>query len=202
MGDINFIGTTTLGKIQSWDDKKAASITPISFPGKDAGKTEGIDTLGVIAYINFTGRWTGAFKTIQSNIFSLKSIADGQQTSSQTLKSPFVNSVDSDGTRRQGQIAYNTSASASKLVDTSALFSTIGIQIGDIVKNLTTGTTANVTAIDSETALSLDADVFPASSTAYAVTANINCKILSINPRWELPGLTYCNYTISIIQVG
>ena len=138
MGDINFIGNTTLGKIQRWDDKKAASITPISFPGKDAGKTEGIDTLGIIAYINFSGRWTGSFKVIQGYIFNIKSIADGQQTSAQTLKSPFVNSVDSNDTRRQGQLGVNTSTSANKLVDSGALFSTIGVQVGDIVKNLIT----------------------------------------------------------------
>jgi len=89
MGDVNYIGNTSLGKIKTWEDKKAASMTPISFPGKDAGKTEAIDTLGVIAYINFTGKWTGTFDTIQGYIHNIKSIADGQQTSAQSLRSPF-----------------------------------------------------------------------------------------------------------------
>lgn len=200
MGDINFIGSTSLGKIQSWEDKKAATITPISFPGKDAGKTEGIDTLGVIAYINFSGRWTGSFKTIQGYIHNIKSIADGQQTSAQALKSPFVNSVDDSDNRRQGQLGVNTSTSANKLVDSAALFSTIGIQNGDIVKNLTTGNTANVTNV-TETELTLDSDIFTTTGTSYAVTATINCKLLSIDVRWELPGLSYCNYQISVVQV-
>jgi len=40
-------------------------MTPISFPGKDSDKTEAVDTLGVIAYTNFSGRWVGTFEEIQ-----------------------------------------------------------------------------------------------------------------------------------------
>ena len=200
MADVNYIGNTTLGKIQRWDDKKAASITPISFPGKDAGKTEGIDTLGVIAYINFSGRWTGSFKTIQGYIHNIKSIADGQQTSAQVLRSPFVNSKDDTDTRRQGQLGTNTSTSSNKLVDSAGLFSTIGVQVGDIVKNLATGDTANVTVVGA-TELTLSSDIFTASNTSYAVTATINCKVLSIDVAWSLPGLSFCDYQISVMQV-
>ena len=45
MGDVNFIGGTTLGKIQKWSDTKAAVMTPIPFPGKDADKTEVVATV-------------------------------------------------------------------------------------------------------------------------------------------------------------
>jgi len=201
MADVNYIGSITLGKIKSWDDKKASTITPISFPGQDAGKTEGIDTLGVIAYVNFAGQWTGDFASIQGYISAIKGVADGAQLSSQTLRSPFVNSRDSADTIRFGSMSANTTVTAHKLVDTGALFSTRGVQVNDIVKNLNTGLTANVSGIDSETTLSIDADIFTASGAGYAVTATINCKVLSINVKWELPGLSICTYQISIMQV-
>lgn len=202
MGDINYLGSIPLGKMQKWSDKKASSITPISFPGKDAGKTEGIDTLGVIAYFNFSGRWTGKFSVIQGYISSIKSVADGQQTSSQKIKSPFVNSRDSSDNIRFGTIGSNTSSASNKLIDSGANFTGQGVQVGDIVKNLITGNTANVTAIDSSTQLSLDSNIFGSGSLPYAVTATINCKVLSIDIDWELPGLSYCDYKISIMQVA
>jgi len=70
-----------------------------------------------------------------------------------------------------------------------------------MVKNLLTGVVANVTGIDSETALSIDADIFTTTGLSYAVTGNINVKILSFEVVWELPGLSFCNYTMSVMQV-
>jgi len=200
MGDVNYIGSITLGKIQSWDDKKSATITPISFPGKDAGTTEAIDTLGIIAYVNFSGKWTGKFTAIQGYIAAIKGVADGNQLSSQSLKSPFVNSRDSSDALRFGTISSNTSTSSNKLIDSAAAFSTRGTQVGDIVKNLSTGSTANVTAVDSETQLSIDSNIFSVSNVGYACTATISVKVLSIDVRWELPGLSYCTYQISVVQ--
>lgn len=204
MADVNQLGTIELGKIQTWDDTKAAGITPIAFPGEDSGKTEGIDTLGIIAYINISGRITGSFSTLQNTIYLIKSIADGKQISSQTFFSPFVNSdtyVGTVKTRRQGGMGTNTSVTVNKLVDTAALFSTRGVQVGDIVKNLSDGTSATVTAIDSETILSISSDIFTASNTDYAYTCNIQVKVLSIDVHWELPGLNYLNYDLSLMQV-
>jgi len=63
----------------------------------------------------------------------------------------------------------NTSASANKLVDSGATFSTNLVAVGDVVRNLTDNTTAEVTAVDSETQLSLSADIFAASSKSYSV---------------------------------
>ncbi len=201
MADINFLGAITLGKINSWEDKKAASITPVSFPGQDAGKTEGVDALGIIAYTNFQGKWTGKFATIQGYIAAIKGIADGKQTSSQALKSPFVNSRDENSVLRFGSISTNTTTTSNKLTDSNALFVSRGTQVGDIVKNLNTGATATVTVVDSETQLTLDADIFSTTGESYAVTATINCKVLSINVKWEPPGLSICNYTMSVMQV-
>jgi len=204
MGDVNYLGTIPLGKVLNWDDSKAAGITPVSFPGQDAGRTEGIDTLGIIAYINITGRLTGTFNSIQNTIYLIKNIADGQQTSSQTLYSPFVNSdtfVGAIKTRRQGGMGTNTSVSANKLVDSTALFSTRGVQVGDLVKNLVTGNTATVTAVVSNTTLSLSSDIFTSTNTPYAYSTNIQVKVLTIDTHWELPGLNYANYDLSVMQV-
>jgi len=98
-------------------------------------------------------------------------------------------------------MGVNTSTSSNALIDSGALFSTSGIQVGDIVKNIDSGDSANVTNV-TETNLTLDSDIFTSTSTAYAVSATINAKLLSINVRWELPGLSFCNYTISVIQVA
>ncbi len=210
MADINYLGTIALGKINSWDDAKEATISPISFPGLDSGKTEGVDTLGIIAYFNLVGRFTGDFETIQGQIYDIKNIADGKQTSSRALKSPFINSNIYTGTvksRRSGFISVNTSQSANELIDSTANFDTWGIQgtddsavTFDRVKNLTTGAVANVVSVDSATTLTISADIFTASAT-YAVTANINVKVLDFRVRWELPGLSYCDYSLSVMQV-
>jgi len=204
MGDINQLGTIPLGKVKTWDDSKAAGITPVSFPGQDSGKTEGVDTLGIIAYINISGRLTGSFNSLQNTIYLIKSIADGQQTSSQTLYSPFINSDTYSGavkTRRQGGMGTNTSVTSNKLVDSAAQFSTRGVRVGDIVKNLTTQNIATVTAVDSDTQLSISSDIFTATGIAYAYTVNFQVKVLSIDTRWDLPGLNGVDYDLSVMQV-
>lgn len=203
MADINYLGNTTLGKIQGWEDEKAAGITPVSFPGQDSGKTEGVDTLGIIAYFNISGRWTGAFRLIQSYIASIKAIADGNQTSSQEFKSPFVNGNTYTGATkyaRIGNLGVSTGGGSSQVSDTNVSFTNLGIQVGDKVKNLTTGDVANVTVV-AATTLTLDSNIITASGIPYAVTATINVKVLSIKARWELPGLSYCDYDISVMQV-
>lgn len=63
----------------------------------------------------------------------------------------------------------NTSTSSGKLINSSATFLTSKVEIGDIVYNTTDGTAATVTDIDSETSLSLNANIFSATSKAYKV---------------------------------
>ena len=55
-----------------------------------------------------------------------------------------------------------TSATANKLTDTGATFETSGVKAGMIVHDTTGGSIATVTAVDSETVLSLSADIFTA----------------------------------------
>jgi len=61
-----------------------------------------------------------------------------------------------------------TSTSAGKLVDTAAAFTTAGVVVGHWVHNTTTGIATQVTAVDSQTQLSVAMDVF-ASGAAYSV---------------------------------
>jgi len=201
LGDVNYLGNTSLGKINKWESKKNSTITPISFPLQDSGLTEGVDTLGVIAYFNFGGRFIGNFTTIQTQIFNIRNILDGAQVSATVLYSPFVNIVDSNATRRQGSQGVTTSSTADKLKDTTASWAISGVQIGDKVKNLDTGHVALVNDIDSNTQLAIDDDIFQNTGESYAVSANMHCKILSFEIRWELPGLSWCDYTMSIMQV-
>ena len=62
-----------------------------------------------------------------------------------------------------------TTDTANKLVDTAATFQTDGVAIGDTAFNQTDGTSATVTAVDSETSLSLDSDAFPDGNEDYRV---------------------------------
>jgi hypothetical protein len=199
--DINWIGGTPLGKIQDWTDSKTSTITPISFPGQAEGMTEGIDTLGIIAYFNISGRFTGKFRDIQSYVYQIKQIADGFQISSQLFKSPFVNTVDRYNHAKVGIISTTTGVTSSKLIDSTVTFITNGIIAGDKVKNLNTGEIANVTAIDSQNQLSISSNIFTEIGHTYAVTATMNVKVLSFEVRWELPGLSYCDYTLSVMAV-
>tara|TARA_R100000655_G_scaffold43362_1_gene79599 strand:+ start:2608 stop:4392 length:1785 start_codon:yes stop_codon:yes gene_type:complete len=57
-----------------------------------------------------------------------------------------------------------TSKTSSKLVDTVKLFSET-VEVGDLVFNTTQNTIAIVSAIDNDTTLSLDTDIFPTSGT-------------------------------------
>ena len=61
------------------------------------------------------------------------------------------------------QISTGTTdaTTANKLVDSGAAFDTDGTKIGMVAHNTTDGTRAIITAIDSATTLSVDADVFP-----------------------------------------
>ena len=63
----------------------------------------------------------------------------------------------------------NTSTTASKLVCASGAFITKNVAVGDIVYNTTDSTAATVTAVDSETTLSLNANIFAATAKAFTI---------------------------------
>lgn len=62
-----------------------------------------------------------------------------------------------------------TSDTASKLVDSGATFQTDGVVVGDVAYNLDDGTSALVTAVNSETSLNLASDAFPDGNEQYEV---------------------------------
>ena len=202
IGDVNFLGTTSLGKINRWEAKKTSTLTPISMPAGNSGETEAVDTMGVIAYINFDGKFTGSFMSIQDKMFALKNILDGQQIATTTLYSPFVNTTDQYDTRRQGAQNTVTSLNTDFLNDSTAFFVIQGIHVGYKVKNLTTGHVSTVkTVYANGIQLELNDDIFSAIGEAYAVSANINVKIIDFNNSWVIPGINWCTYRLTVIQV-
>lgn len=65
----------------------------------------------------------------------------------------------------------STTVTASKLIDSAGLFITNNVKTGDVVHNDTLGTAATVLTVDSETQLTLNANIFTATSQAYVVYA-------------------------------
>jgi hypothetical protein len=65
----------------------------------------------------------------------------------------------------------NTTATANKLINSAATFITNNVRTGDVVHNDTAGTAATVVSVDSETELTLNANIFPSTAQAYAVYA-------------------------------
>ena len=65
----------------------------------------------------------------------------------------------------------NTSAVAFKLVNSAAVYITKNVKTGDVVHNDTAGTAATVVSVDSQTQLTLNADIFTSTSQTYAVYA-------------------------------
>ena len=63
----------------------------------------------------------------------------------------------------------NTTATAFKLINSAALFITNNVRTGDVVHNDTAGTAATVVSVDSETQLTLNADIFTSTAQAYKV---------------------------------
>ena len=74
----------------------------------------------------------------------------------------------------------NTDTSAGKLIHNTATFETNNVAIGDIVANITKNKYASVTAIDSETQLTLSEDIFPVAQgngNSYSVEGT-RCKLM------------------------
>jgi hypothetical protein len=65
----------------------------------------------------------------------------------------------------------NTSVTAFKLIDSGATFLTNNVRVGDVIHNDTSGTAATVFSVDSETQLTLNADIFTATLQNYVVYA-------------------------------
>jgi hypothetical protein len=63
----------------------------------------------------------------------------------------------------------NTTSTAFKLINSAALYVTKNVKTGDVVHNDTAGTAATVVSVDSETQLTLNANIFTSTGQAYAV---------------------------------
>lgn len=72
----------------------------------------------------------------------------------------------------------NTTVLAGSLVDSLANFTTLGVQVGDIVSNATTNQVATVTQVFSSTVLNLSADIFTSTGVTYFVYSAANVKDL------------------------
>lgn len=69
-----------------------------------------------------------------------------------------------------------TATTSNKLTASAGAFTTVGVAVGDIVKNTVTGKYALVTAVDSATALSLSADIFSDTNT-YEIYTNQGLEV-------------------------
>jgi hypothetical protein len=63
----------------------------------------------------------------------------------------------------------NTTATAFKLISSAATFITNNVKTGDVIHNDTDETSATVLTVDSQTQLTLNADIFTATAKSYAV---------------------------------
>lgn len=86
---------------------------------------------------------------------------------------------DKDATGSELPSSYTTLSGAStevqsaKLIDSTATFSTSGVMPGDTIINNTLATETTVTAVDNETTLTLNSDIFTAQGQNYTVTSLI-----------------------------
>ena len=67
-----------------------------------------------------------------------------------------------------------TSVVSDQLVDSSATFISDGVSVGDVVRNTTASTSTTVSAVTSETELTLEADIFSTAGHAYEVVSLCN----------------------------
>ena len=93
----------------------------------------------------------------------------------------------------------NTAVTAFKLIDSAAKFITDNLRTGDVVHNDTTELSATVVTVDSETQLTLNANIFLATGNAYAV--------YGMSPQSGI-GNTGCNLyvggtgNVSVVTIG
>jgi len=222
MTDINYLTyggyAFPLGKVIRWEETKEPQLSVVTMPAMDSSQSLAVDTLGVALYITVTTVITGSFDYINTTLQQLKAIADGYQTLPSQISSPFVcstislsspsNQVPPLYNSVQGIISTTTAGGTNSFTDTNINFQTHGVVVGDRVKNLITGQVAQVISVGTNT-LTLgacipdnNANILPNANTPYACTTTIYVKVLSLAPRWELPGLNYCELVIQFVQTS
>jgi hypothetical protein len=108
-----------------------------------------------------------------------------QVINSDNVNLPYPNIVE-EGT--------STSVVANQLVDSAAAFSSLNVQVGDVVYNTTTSTAAKVVRVVDNNTIVLNADIFLAAGNAYKVYAqNIKAEgcVLYVGTGGNLHVLTH-----------
>jgi hypothetical protein len=106
---------------------------------------------------------------------SVKTWATGEQILASDLNGVSYSNVPIGGivawlkTFAQRSTGTNTTASANKLINASATFVTDAVLAGEVVENYTDGTFAYVVSRDSQTQLTLSADIFTGTGKTYYV---------------------------------
>jgi hypothetical protein len=98
----------------------------------------------------------------------------------------------------------NGSPSVNELEDVTGTFITSNVQTGDVVYNTTTGTSATVTRVISETNLFLNADLFPGSGDAFIIYSQNSPKegcVLYIGTGGNLRVLTSSSNDVTFYNV-
>jgi hypothetical protein len=127
-------------------------------------------TADKVAFVN-----KGGEKIVQHN-FSATADITSHIVGSEKASHDYDIHIDSAGTIKMLPKVEGTADTdtASKLVDSGATFVTDGVTVGSKVYNLTDLEQGTVTAVDSETALSLSSDFFPDGDEDY--------RIVTVNP--------------------
>lgn len=93
----------------------------------------------------------------------------------------------------------STTVTSLKLIDSAGLFITNNIKTGDIVHNDTLGTAATVISVDSETQLTLNANIFTATAQAYVLYSSSSQSGLGNTGAFLYVGGTG---SVSVVTIG
>jgi len=117
---------------------------------------------GIITVTGIDKLWDAVRKQINVVYDSSLSVTAGKISAIfQDIVNRYVSSFNASGT--------NTSVASGKLVDSTASFTTDGINVGDNVWNETLNTWAKVSSVDSNTQISLSNDIFTATGQVYLI---------------------------------
>lgn len=131
-------------------------------------------TSNLLAQVFKRGKWAGLVvftdPLIKKKFFIRPFLNEsfGEQMAQEVIFAGKAQGVHDGGDASSAISGTATTDTANKLVDTGGGF-TAAVGVGMIVHNVTDDTWGNVTAVDSNTALSLDSDLFPDGNEDYTV---------------------------------
>ena len=142
-----------------WGYSAAGEFTSDIDVTPNTGNYEPVLTAPLVLY--------GVQETGISSAKGIKWISDGTPSSITQYYRPSNTNVRGSNRSNPEDLGTTTSASANKLIQTGQNFSTT-VSVGDVVLNTTDNTSATVTAVDSNTQLSINFDIM-ASSEAFVI---------------------------------